>query len=163
MQAFTSTIAYRLIILFVCCLQSFAIQAADENLHIYKDPNCGCCSKWIEHLQSEGFETAFTNTSQLDVVKKKYGIGPQYRSCHTAVSEDGYIFEGHIPAAVIRRFLQEKPANALGLTVPGMPVGSPGMEVGNKFMPYQVLLLKNDGSTEVYADINRPELQYQLQ
>jgi hypothetical protein len=163
MQVYTQNTAYRLLILVLFSLYSFAIQATDTSLHIYKDPNCGCCSKWIDHLQSEGFETAFTDTSQLDVVKKKYGIGTQYRSCHTAVSVDGYIFEGHIPAGVIQRFLDEKPANAIGLSVPGMPVGSPGMEVGSKFMPYQVLLLKKDGSTEVYADISRPEMQYSVQ
>ncbi|NCV99393.1 MAG: hypothetical protein EBW26_01600 [Proteobacteria bacterium] len=76
-------------------------------------------------------------------------------SCHTAVSSDGYIFEGHIPSEYITQFLTEKPANALGLSVPGMPHGSPGMEVGNHFMPYDVLVLYKDGTSKVYAQVNR--------
>jgi len=75
------------------------------------------------------------------------------------VSTDGFVFEGHIPAKFIHQFLNEKPENAIGLAVPAMPVGSPGMEVGNKFMPYQVLLLKADGSSEIYADVPTAEKQ----
>ena len=82
-------------------------------------------------------------------------IEDEYRSCHTAVSSDGYIFEGHIPSEYITQFLTEKPANALGLSVPGMPHGSPGMEVGNHFMPYDVLVLFKDGTSKVYAQVNR--------
>ncbi len=163
MHLFKNRTKYKLFIPLLWALLSGSALAEDISLHIYKDPNCGCCSKWIDHLNAEGFDTAFTNTSQLDQVKKKYGIGGQHRSCHTAVSTDGYIFEGHIPAGVIQRFLSEKPANAIGLVVPGMPVGSPGMEVGDKFMPYKVLMLMQDGSTRIFADINRPELQYSLQ
>lgn len=96
----------------------------------------------------------------MSAIKDKFAVPKQYRSCHTAVSLGGYVFEGHIPAKIMQRFLNEKPANALGLAVPGMPVGSPGMEVEDKFMPYQVLLLNKDGSTSVYANINQQALQY---
>ncbi|MCF7982005.1 MAG: hypothetical protein K9K86_08470 [Pseudomonadales bacterium] len=91
--------------------------------------------------------------SNVSAIKAKYGIEPRYRSCHTAVV-DGYVFEGHIPAHVIRQFLTEKPQNVIGLSVPGMSAGSPGMEVGDRHDSYDVLLLKQDGSTQVYVYIN---------
>ena len=88
-------------------------------------------------------------------IKQKFNIKSEYRSCHTAVSEDGYIFEGHVPSKYIAQFLSEKNTNAIGLSVPGMPIGSPGMEVGDRFMPYKVLILFKDGTSEVYAEINQ--------
>ena len=91
----------------------------------------------------------------MQEVKEKYNIKPEYRSCHTGVSEDGYIFEGHIPGKYITQFLSEKNPNAIGLSVPGMPLGSPGMEVGNRFTPYEVLILFRDGTSEVYAEIKQ--------
>ena len=91
----------------------------------------------------------------MQEIKEKYNIKPAYRSCHTAVSEDGYIFEGHIPGKYITQFLSEKNPNAIGLSVPGMPLGSPGMEVGNRFTPYEVLILFKDGTSKVYAEIKQ--------
>ena len=91
----------------------------------------------------------------MQEVKEKYNIKPEYRSCHTGVSEDGYIFEGHIPSKYITQFLSEKNPDAIGLSVPGMPLGSPGMEVGNRFTPYEVLILFRDGTSEVYAEIKQ--------
>ena len=128
-------------------------------LNVYKSPTCGCCGKWVEHIESNGFAVEIHHPSNLASLKSKQGIDVQYRSCHTAVSTDGFVFEGHIPAKFIHQFLNEKPENAIGLAVPAMPVGSPGMEVGNKFMPYQVLLIKADGSSEIYADIRTAEEQ----
>lgn len=125
-----------------------------EVLSVFKSPQCGCCGKWVDYMESAGFRAKVNDTNDLDQIKSRYNIPRQLQSCHTAISEEGYIFEGHIPSAEIKRFLEEKPANALGLSVPGMPVGSPGMEMGNKLMPYQVLLLMEDGSTKVYAEIN---------
>lgn len=122
-------------------------------LQVFKSPQCGCCGKWVEHMQAAGFNAQVTDTDALDVIKSRYNIPREYQSCHTAVTEEGYIFEGHIPAKEVQRFLKEKPANAIGLSVPGMPVGSPGMEMGEKLMPYQVLLLMKDGSTQVYSHI----------
>jgi len=129
-------------------------------LTVYKSATCGCCKKWVDHLQQQGFKVETLNSNDLPAIKDKFSIGKQYRSCHTAVSPDNYVFEGHIPAKVIARFLKEKPKGALGLAVPAMPVGSPGMEVKNKFLPYLVLLLKQDGSTSEYTKINRQYSQY---
>ena len=82
-----------------------------------------------------------------------YSIKPEYRSCHTSVSNNGFIFEGHIPAKYITKFLLEDHPNAIGLSVPGMPLGSPGMEFDDRFTPYNILILYKDGSSEVYAEI----------
>ncbi|RHW77602.1 DUF411 domain-containing protein [Colwellia sp. RSH04] len=132
----------------------------DEVLTIYKDPNCGCCEKWIEHLSAQGLQSDVINQTNMGVIKQKYGVATRYRSCHTALSLQGYVFEGHVPAKFINQFLTEKPIDALGLAVPAMPVGSLGMEVGDKFMPYHILLLKADGSHEIYAEINQYQEQF---
>ncbi|MEQ3636481.1 DUF411 domain-containing protein [Alcanivorax sp.] len=136
--------------------------AADaEMLTVYKSPTCGCCKKWIGHLEAEGFAASVEHPANLDAIKDRYRIANNLRSCHTAVSTQGYVFEGHIPARYIHQFLANPPADAMGLTVPAMPVGSPGMEVGDKFMPYRVLLMKKDGSTEVFASVGSMAQQYQ--
>ena len=107
-------------------------------------------------MKNNGFNNVTTkDVTNLGDIKKQYKIEDENRSCHTAVSSDGYIFEGHIPSEYITQFLTEKPVNALGLSVPGMPHGSPGMEVGNHFMPYDVLVLYKDGTSKVYAQVNR--------
>lgn len=125
-----------------------------SKLTVYKSATCSCCKKWVSHLQDNGLNVTSQNHNQMSVIKDKYKIDNQYRSCHTGVSQDGFVFEGHIPAKFIKQFLKEKPVNAIGLAVPAMPVGSPGMEHKNKFMPYKVLQLNNDGSSQVYAEIN---------
>jgi len=127
-------------------------------LDVYKSETCSCCEKWISHLESEGFHATAHHPTDLNAEKIKRGIAPRFHSCHTAVSADGYVFEGHIPALVIQRFLTEKPQGAIGLAAPGMPMGSPGM--GNHLDPYDVLLLKADGSSSVYTRINRIDQQY---
>ncbi len=129
-------------------------------LEVHKDPNCGCCQKWIDHLEQSGFQSKVINSQNVNNLKKDKGIAPQYRSCHTAISNDGYIFEGHVPAKFIKQFLLEHHDNAIGLSVPAMPIGTPGMEMGDKFMPYHILLLKADGSNEVYAAINSYQEQF---
>jgi hypothetical protein len=129
------------------------------SLNVYKSPTCGCCGKWVEYMNSYGFTAQAHDTLDLSAIKDQYGISPQHRSCHTALSTEGYVFEGHVPAKYIHQFLSEIPDDAIGLAVPAMPVGSPGMEVGDKFMPYQVLLLKEDGSSEVYADVHSQQEQ----
>lgn len=129
-------------------------------LKVYKSPTCGCCGKWIEHAERNGFKAEVFHPFDLNGLKASYGIPPRYQSCHTAVSAEGFVFEGHIPAKFIRKFLQERPTDAIGLSVPAMPVGSPGMEVGDEFMPYRVLLLKADGKTDVYAEVETAAAQY---
>lgn len=104
-----------------------ATQAAAV-IEVHQDPSCGCCSAWVEHLQAEGFEVRQHKTQDLRSVKIEHGVTPELASCHTALVE-GYVIEGHVPAADIQRLLEEKP-DVAGLTVPGMPHGSPGMETG---------------------------------
>ncbi len=129
-------------------------------LDVYKSPTCGCCTKWVEHAQASGFDTAVHHPKDLAQVKDKYAIASDYWACHTSVSEDGYVFEGHIPARYIREFFASPPRGAVGLAVPRMPVGSPGMETENKFAPYQVLLLKANGESEVFAEVKSAQEQY---
>ena len=121
---------------------------------VFKDAACGCCSQWVEHLRANGFDPTATNVDDLDAVKDKYGVPRRAQSCHTAIVE-GYVVEGHVPAADIRRLLKERPPIA-GLAVPAMPVGSPGMEVpGVTPQPYDVLALNKDGSTSVFASYHK--------
>ena len=115
---------------------------------VYKSPWCGCCSKWVDHLQANGHTVSTKNIEDLDMVKKMAGVPEGLQSCHTAMV-DGYVIEGHVPAQDIERLLTERP-KARGLSVPGMPVGSPGME-GDAPDRYNVMLFKADGSTNVYA------------
>ena len=129
----------------------------NRQLTVYKSPTCGCCGDWVEHMEGEGFIASVHDQDNLDAVKNKLGIGTGVRSCHTAVIND-YVFEGHIPAYIVQRFLNEEPEGALGLSVPGMPLGSPGMEVDDRFEAYDVLLLKADGSTRVFAHIANPKM-----
>ncbi len=132
-----------------------------EKLTVYKSPTCDCCNKWIDHLEAEGFEANAEHPANLSAIKDRYRIANNLRSCHTAVSSQGYVFEGHIPARYIQQFLASPPVDAIGLSVPAMPVGSPGMEYEDKFMPYPVLLMKKDGSTEVFASVQSVAQQHQ--
>lgn len=122
-------------------------------MDVFKQPSCKCCGKWVDHLEDAGFVVNTRKRLQLDAIKQEFGIEPRYQSCHTGVV-DGYFFEGHIPARVITQFLEEKPIDAVGLAVPGMPIGSPGMEMGERVDSYDVLLMKSDGTSEVYAHID---------
>ena len=117
--------------------------------------------KWINHLDDNGFQSKIHNRNDVSIIKVKKGIQPRYRSCHTAISNDGYVFEGHVPAKFIQQFLREKhDESVIGLSVPAMPLGSPGMEMGDKFQPYRVLLLKSDGSFEIYSSVESYEEQF---
>ncbi len=134
--------------------------AAAIHLDVHKSPSCGCCSLWMSHLEEYGFVSTAHHPDDLGALKRELGVPARYGSCHTAVSGDGYVFEGHVPARYVRQFLASPPADALGLTVPAMPVGSPGMEYGDHFNGYDVLLLKNDGSVEVYASVTSYDQQF---
>lgn len=122
--------------------------ARSHDLVMYKTPSCGCCEFWAVHLEENGFNVKREDLNNLALTKMQHGISPQLSSCHTGVVE-GYVVEGHVPADVIDRMLRERP-DIRGLAVPGMPIGSPGMEGPNP-QPYDVLALMNDGSTQVYA------------
>jgi len=130
-------------------------------LDVYKSPSCGCCKKWLSHINENGFESTIHSDQNFSIIKEKQGIEPRYRSCHTAISKAGYVFEGHVPAKFIQQFLTEKHASdIIGLSVPAMPIGTPGMEVDDKFQPYRILLLKSDGTYEIYAHIRSYKEQF---
>ncbi|MCL4739655.1 MAG: DUF411 domain-containing protein [Burkholderiaceae bacterium] len=120
-------------------------------VEVWKSPTCGCCKDWIAHLEANGFRTMAHDVGNT-AMRERLGIAPEYGSCHTA-RVAGYAVEGHVPAADLHRLLRERPA-AIGLAVPRMPVGSPGMdgpEYGGRRDPYDVLLLKRGGGHQVYA------------
>ena len=123
---------------------SSAAQAAAYTM--FKDPNCGCCDQWADHVR-EGMETeiAVTQSEDMASVKDAHAVPQDLRSCHTMIV-DGYVIEGHVPAADIARLLEERPEDVRGLAVPGMPVGSPGMEMGNRTQPYQVIAFGDEGN-----------------
>ncbi|MDK2594697.1 DUF411 domain-containing protein [Pseudoalteromonas obscura] len=129
-------------------------------LKVYKTPTCGCCTKWLAHLTQFNISHQIYDLPNLSEVKRKLGIQARYQSCHTGVSDNGYVFEGHIPAKFIKQFLSNPIENAIGLSVPAMPLGSPGMEVGKRFNPYQVLILMKDGSSKVFATVTEYEEQF---
>ena len=133
--------------------QGYSSSQNKFSLLVHKTPTCGCCKKWVKHLEANNFSTMIKDHQNLQKVKEQHSIKPKYQSCHTAVSQDGYVFEGHIPSKFIKQFLANPEEDAIGLTVPGMPLGSPGMEVQGRFMPYDVLVLYKDGSSKVYAEV----------
>lgn len=123
-------------------------------LEVWKDPNCGCCQDWVDYMQANGFAVTVHNTGNT-AVRARLGLSPRLGSCHTALV-GGYLVEGHVPAADVHRLLKEKP-KALGLTVPGMPVGSPGMDgpaYGDRRDPFEVLLVAHSGITRVFNRYN---------
>ncbi|MGM8872375.1 DUF411 domain-containing protein [Psychrobacter sp. 2Y5] len=126
---------------------------------VYKDANCGCCKEWIGHAEDHGMTADGQDVADLAVFKQRYGVPNNMRSCHTTVTTDGYVFEGHVPAKHVAEFLANPPSEAIGLAVPGMPMGSPGMEYQNRFDPYQIMQINKDGSSTVYAQIESPQQQ----
>ena len=110
-------------------------------LEVYKSPSCGCCSAWVDHMRSAGFPVLVTDITDLRPIKNKLGVIPELRACHSAVI-DGYVIEGHVPAREVLRLLKDRP-QAIGLAVPGMPIGSPGMEQGSHRDPFQVILFSS--------------------
>ena len=127
-----------------------ATVAADAQVVVYKTPSCGCCIKWVDHLQAHGMTVDVVNVQTTRGAQSKLGVPREFGSCHTAKVGD-YWVEGHVPADLIQRLLAEKPDDIVGLTVPGMPIGSPGMEGPNP-QQYEVLAVAADGSTQVYAN-----------
>jgi hypothetical protein len=120
-------------------------------VEIVKDPGCGCCELWAEHLRRAGFRTTVAESADMDAVKTRRGVPRAARSCHTGVVQ-GYVLEGHVPAADAQRLLRERPAGVIGIAVPGMPLGSPGMEVSTgRVQPYDVLAFDKAGKTTVFA------------
>ena len=131
---------------------ALASAEAEHNIHVYKSPTCGCCTDWIKHLEDNGFEVDVSEVDNVTPVKIEAGLTPALASCHTAFIDD-YAIEGHVPADDIKRLLSQAP-QARGLSVPGMPAGSPGMEMGDRKDRYQVLLFNANGQTRVFAEHN---------
>lgn len=131
------------------CSAETTATAAD--IVIYKSATCPCCDDWVKHMQKEGFRTRTETRDDMDSIKASNGVTPGLASCHTALV-GGYVIEGHVPAADVKRLLKEKPADIIGLTAPGMPMKSPGMQAeGLPPKGYDVIAFKKDGSTGVYA------------
>ena len=125
------------------------------SVEVWKDPNCGCCKDWVAHMQANGFDVKVHDSGNT-AARKQLGVPDKLGSCHTALV-GGYAIEGHVPAREVHRLLKERPA-AVGLSVPGMPVGSPGMdgpEYGTRKDPYDVVLISRNGATRVYQSYHR--------
>jgi len=126
-----------------------AVEPVESDVVVYKSPTCGCCDGWIDHLRAAGFRVVTRDTSDVGAVKRRLGVLPTLVSCHTAIV-NGYVLEGHVPADDILRMLEERPA-IVGLAVPGMPAGSPGMEAAQPHVSYEVVTFDGQGRTTVFS------------
>lgn len=140
----------RMIGVVVALVGGAGAQAAGDELIVHKDPNCGCCGHWAEHMRAAGFSVKEIATTNMDEVKRGAGVPRKLASCHTA-RVGGYVIEGHVPAADVKRLLTERP-KVVGLSAPGMPMGSPGMEGPYPADKYNVVSFSADGRTGVFAE-----------
>jgi hypothetical protein len=120
------------------------------DITVYRSPSCGCCGIWLEHLKKHNFRVTDIKTEDINHIKQQSGVTPGLASCHTALVE-GYVIEGHVPAADIRKLLAEKP-DTIGLSVPGMPQGTPGMEMSGSKQPFSVISFDKNGNQENFTD-----------
>ena len=125
------------------------VTTAPNAITVYKSPTCGCCEKWVEHMRGAGFTVTVKDVQDVAPVKAEMGVPAALESCHTGII-GGYVIEGHVPADLVKSLLAKKPKIA-GLAVPGMVTGSPGMEMGNRRDPYDVLAFDRTGKTSVFA------------
>ena len=123
--------------------------AAAQTIEVVKSPYCGCCTHWVDYLRAEGFDVRVVDTEDVTPAARQAGVPDDLRSCHTATVA-GYAVEGHVPAADIRKLLEERP-DAAGIAVAGMPIGSPGMEQDNVRQPYETILFARDGGRQLFA------------
>jgi len=138
-MTYLKTLAIALAVIFFSPLST---AHASSEITVYKSPYCGCCTAWSEHLRENGFKVTEIKREDMDTVKRDLGVPERLESCHTAMV-DGYVIEGHVPAGDIKRLLEEKP-KAKGLSVPGMPIGSPGMEQGDQKDRYVTIIFDDD-------------------
>jgi hypothetical protein len=124
--------------------------SSPKEMTVYRSPTCSCCEKWIEHVKKHGFVVKEILSEEMDSVKQKFGIPKALQSCHTA-QVDGYVVEGHVPAGDVKKLLATKPKTP-GLTAPGMPGGSPGMEISGVKANFSVLMLDKQGNTQTFHD-----------
>ncbi|MCK5665401.1 MAG: DUF411 domain-containing protein [Thiotrichaceae bacterium] len=145
------------ILSFFCSSSGFAESPWDKvseqqdkpiDIVVYRSPTCGCCSKWLAHLEKHQFNVEDIVTNDVESIKEKYAVPKNLASCHTAIV-DGYVIEGHVPAADIKTLLKTKP-KIIGLTVPGMPAGTPGMEMGGRKDPFKVMAFDKEGNKQIF-------------
>lgn len=129
--------------------QNKSVESELPVVTVYKSPTCGCCGDWVKHMEESGFEVVTQDTHNMNPIKMKAGLTPALASCHTAFV-DGYVVEGHVPASDVKRMLLQRPA-IRGLSAPGMPVGSPGMAMGDRVDAYDVVSFDEQGETEVFS------------
>ena len=129
--------------------QATEVAMASE-LTVFRSPTCGCCGKWIEHAEAAGFQVKDEVTEDMEAIKAQYGVPQALKSCHTTVVGN-YVIEGHVPAEDVKKLLMEKP-DVAGIAVPGMPIGSPGMESGDYVEPYTVFSFTESGETAAFSD-----------
>ncbi|WP_084606892.1 DUF411 domain-containing protein [Leptolyngbya iicbica] len=147
---FLSAIAAGLVVSACSMANPGGQSAIAAELTVFRSPTCGCCSLWIDHMKEAGFTVRDEVTEDMTAIKQEYGLPQNLASCHTTIA-NGYVIEGHIPAADVQRLLTEKPDIA-GIAVPGMPIGSPGMESGNYVEPYTVFSFTDTGETAAFAE-----------
>ncbi|MGB5792234.1 DUF411 domain-containing protein [Poseidonibacter sp.] len=136
------------IFLLLALLASSIFAVEGKEMVVYKSPYCGCCTKWIDLMKKEGFNVKTVMLNNVNEIKSKVGLTSKTSSCHTAIV-DGYFVEGHVDYSAVKKMLNEKP-DILGITVPGMPIGSPGMEQGDVKEAYNILYVNKDGTTGIY-------------
>lgn len=136
------------IFLLLALLASSIFAVEGKEMLVYKSPYCGCCTKWIDLMKKEGFNVKTVMLNNVNEIKSKVGLTSKTSSCHTAIV-DGYFVEGHVDYSAVKKMLNEKP-DILGITVPGMPIGSPGMEQGDVKEAYNILYVNKDGTTGIY-------------
>ncbi|MGC2855514.1 DUF411 domain-containing protein [Novispirillum sp. DQ9] len=126
---------------------------AKPEITVYKSASCGCCGGWIDHMRANGYTVHAKNVEAMDMVKQMMGVPAAMESCHTA-TVDGYVVEGHVPADAVDRLLADRP-DAAGLAVPGMPIGSPGMEQGGRSEPYAAMLFDRQGAAKTFMEYGK--------
>lgn len=137
-------------------LLSLALFANDKSLEVFESPSCGCCEQWIAYMKKKGYALNVHKSNDFYKIKQQFGIKPEYQSCHTAIVA-GYTVEGHVPESAVKWLLETKPKEVIGVSAPGMPQGSPGMEQGS-YEEYPVIVMKKDGSYELFGYFKGEEL-----
>lgn len=140
-------------------VEKYGVDPALLAFTVFKDPSCGCCGGWVEHAEQNGFSIAIEHPEVLGNVFSEHDIAVDLQSCHLALNAAGTVFVGHVPVRFILEYLKNPPAGSRGLTVPAMPVGTPGMEMGEEFEPYEVLILTSGGPPEVFARVTSASQQ----
>lgn len=128
--------------------QSHESYTGNKKMTVYRSPSCGCCGAWIDHVKKQGFQVTDIKTEEMDAIKQQHQVPLNLASCHTAII-DGYVIEGHVPADDIKRFLKQKP-QMVGLSVPAMPIGTPGMEMQDRKQPFEVVAFNQQKKGEVF-------------